>query len=160
VGSLSEENGHTWRDEWITPAPFVRKTVLPQIDELRLARIRSQCRETDRVWEIDFFFAPFIVQEGERPFLPYIALYAVHKDGYILGFVAAKFSEFPQAFLDNFLGTLERVKALPEEIVVRKDAVYNLFEPALRRLGVKVKMVRSLRAIDDAKESLFRSMGG
>lgn len=160
VGSLSEENGHAWRDEWITPVPFVREAAIPRIDELRLARIRSQCRKTNQVWEIDCFFAPFIVEEGERPFFPYIALYAVHKERYVLGFVLAKYSEFPQVFLDNFLGTLEQIKVLPEEIIVRKDAVYNLFEPALRGLEVKLKMARSLKAIDHAKESLFRSMGG
>jgi hypothetical protein len=159
VGSLTRNRGgETWKDQWIKPKPFTPAIAPLLIDELRIARIKSRARKENVAWEIDFFFGPFTVEEGERPFVPYVALYAVHKEHHILGFTIAKHSEFPQIFTDNFLGTLEQIGVLPETVMVRKDAAHDLLRPILDRLGVKLRRAKSLKAVDDAKNSLLNSM--
>jgi hypothetical protein len=158
VGSLTGKPGITWNEEWLAPVPFVREEVRLPIDEVRLMRIKSQSKMLHRQWEIDFFFGPLTVAEGSRFFYPRVALYVVHKEHYILGFTLAKRSEFPATFMDNFLGTLEQIKVLPDTIIVMKEEVHRLLKPITDKLGITLKRARSLKAIENAKMSLLESM--
>jgi len=46
------------------------------------------------------------------------------------------------------------VHTLPQEIWVRKGEAVKILEPLAKRLGIRLKQVRRLRAIEDARESL------
>lgn len=156
---VQEDEKQAWREKWLKPEPYLKRGPTAKIDELRLARIRSQARPVVHSWEVDFFFAPFIVEEGARPFFPYVVLYAVHKAHHVLGFSMAPYSDFQQVFSDNLADTLEKLKVIPKTIIVRKDAVYDFLQPVTDMLGIPLKKAKPLKAIEHAKNSLINHMG-
>jgi hypothetical protein len=160
VAYVSTEGGKpVWREKWSKPVPYVRQVQEPVIDELRLARIKGRTEKVADSWEVDFFFAPLIIDEGERPFFPYVALYAVHKAYHILNFCIAKQSEFQEQFAENFLEMLEKLKLLPRAIIVGNETVYSFFKPMTDRLGISLKKTKNLAAVENAKESFIRHLG-
>lgn len=160
VAYVSAEGGKpVWRERWSKPAPWDNRVPEPVVDELRLARIKGHTQKVADTWEVDFFFAPLIIDEGERPFFPYVALYAVHKAYHILNFCIAKQSEFSEQFAQNFLEMLEKLKLLPRAIMVRNDTTYAFLKPMTDRLGVLLKKAKNLPAVENAKESFIRHLG-
>ena len=100
-----------------------------------------------------------MVDEGDRPFFPYIALYAVHKSYHILNFCLAQRSESSEKFSQNFVEMLEKLKLLPRTIMVRNEETYNFFKPMADKLGISLKKVKNLNAVENAKESFIRHLG-
>lgn len=149
-----EDNG-TWQEAWIRPAPAEKPALDIPVDEVRLARIKATTEKIDDSWEGDFFFAPFIVDEGERPFFPYIALYADQKSGNVLTFRLAPYSDFQKDFQANFLELLEEIKIRPKILSVKRDTVYDFLKPMTDRLGIKLKKTGTLKAADTAKDTLI-----
>jgi hypothetical protein len=156
--SVMEGGKRVWGEKWVKPAPYEPPKLQIPIDEVRLARIKAASRRVEDSWEVDFFFGPFVIEEGERPFFPYVALYTVHKQDYVLNFFLAAHSGFEKEFLPNFLDLLEKVKVLPKAIMVRKDTVYDFFSPIVAKLGVSLKKVKNLKSVEDAKASLISHM--
>jgi hypothetical protein len=160
VAYISTDDGKAvWQEKWSKPAPYQAEPMLPMVDELRLARIKSNTKQMGDAWEVDFFFAPLMISEGDRPFFPYIALYSVHKSYHILNFCLAHQAESAEKFEQNFVEMLEKLKVLPRTIMVRNDAAFNFFKPLTDKLGISLKKVKSLDAIEDAKESFIRHLG-
>lgn len=147
-----------WREKWVKPAPYEKRKVEASVDDLRLARIVAGSQRVEDSWEVDFFFAPFVVDEGERPFFPYVALFTVHKVDYVLNFSLALYSDFEGEFQFAFLEFLEKTKILPKTIMVKKDVVYDFFKPAADRLGITVKKVKNLKSVKNVKESILNHM--
>jgi hypothetical protein len=57
-----------WKDEWREPAPLKKVKYLDEkVDEVRIQRIRKTAKPTPVIWEIDFFYTPTPIAEGERP---------------------------------------------------------------------------------------------
>lgn len=160
VAYVSTEGGKAvWREKWAKPAPFRHDTADPVVDELRMARIKARAEQIADAWEVDFFFAPLMVDEGDRPFFPFIALYAVHTSYHILNFCLAQRSEAAEKFSQNFVDMLEKLRLLPRTIMVRNDKTYNFFRPMTERLGIALKKVKNLPAVENAKESFIRHLG-
>jgi hypothetical protein len=159
VASIAtEDDKPVLREKWCKPAAYEAKKVQVSIDQVRSARIKANSRKVDNIWEGDFFYAPFVVEEGEKPFYPYIALYAVHNDHYVLNFFLASHAGFEVEFLENFLAFLENAKVLPKAIMVNKDIAYDFFKPVAESLGISLKKAKNLEAINDTRDALFRNM--
>jgi hypothetical protein len=159
VLSGEKKGEDVWHDEWVEPAPYEKRKVTASVDELRLARIKTGSQRVEDSWEVDFFFAPFVVTEGERPSYPYAAFYAVHKAGYVLNFTLAQYVDFEGEFTSGFLDFLEKTKVLPKAIMVKKDAVYDFFKPVAEKLGIAMKKVKELKSIRNAMDSMANDMG-
>jgi hypothetical protein len=52
------------------------------------------------------------------------------------------------------LSAIEEISLLPQEIWVKRDEVYQLFEPLVSRLGLKMKRVKSLKELEHAQRSM------
>ena len=153
-----DESGEHRRVEWTTVSPYHEdKEALP-LDELRLARIKAASHRTDGSWEVDFFFAPFVVAEGERPFFPYVALCTDHTRGLVIHFSMAAFSESDREFQSAFLQLFEKTKAFPKTILVKKDAVMDFLKPIANSLGFTLKRVKNLKSVEKVKRSLIRHL--
>lgn len=63
------------------------------------------------IWEINFFYFPQEVQE--RPYYPYVILWAEHHSGFILNHHLAKPTNFVSEFPEQFLKLAENIKSLP-----------------------------------------------
>jgi hypothetical protein len=147
-----------WQEKWLRPAPYQPKMMLPVVDELRMARIKGRTEQVGDAWEADFFFAPLMIDEADRPFFPFIALYAVHRTYHILNFCLAHRTEATEKFAQNFVDMLEKLKVLPRTIMVRNETTFNFFKPMTERLGISLKRVKSLDAIENAKDSFLRHL--
>lgn len=159
VAYVSAEGGKAvWREKWSRPAPYEQDVISPVLDELRMARIKGRTERVEDAWEVDFFFAPVMVDEGDRPFFPYVALYAVHKAYHILNFSIAEQRDFSEKFAHNFVEMLEKLKLLPKTIMVKNTTTYNFFRPITESLGISLKKVKNLPAVDDAKESFIHHL--
>lgn len=151
-------NKAVWQEKWLRPAPYHQEMMLPMVDEVRMARIKGSTEQIGDAWEVDFFFAPLMIDEGERPFFPFIALYAVNRTYHILNFCLAHRTEATEKFTQNFVDMLEKLKVLPTTIMVRNDTTFNFFKPMTDRLGISLNRVTNLDAIENAKGSFIRHL--
>jgi len=154
-----EGEGWRWKDAWLEPSPIEEEEIVAEpVDENRLERIKGRARRQQRILEIDFFYSSQgIREEKERPYYPYVLLLADHYSGLILCAHIAKplKSEYQREFMEKILAFFEETEAIPEQILVEKEELYKLFEHVTSRLGIKLKKTRRLKAIGDAKDSLY-----
>ncbi|MBA7513632.1 hypothetical protein ES705_05649 [subsurface metagenome] len=148
----------SWRDEWIEPLPLKKAEIIAEpIDADRLEEIKSRIPNGQGVWEIDFFYYPRAVKEKEgRPFYPYVTLWVEHYSGLILNHHLAKPAECMSEFQGQFLKLAENYKSLPQEILVKKEETFKLLKPIAFELGIKLRRVKKLKMLEDAKASMFK----
>lgn len=160
---IAEQSGSGlhWRDEWLAPAsPEGAKHEVPVPDELRLQRIKKKELRQIGIWEIDFSFIPIPIQEGHRPFFPLCLLIVDHDSGYVLRSHLESKDRYRPEFQNQMLSAIEKINLLPQEIWVKRDEGFQLFEPLVSRLGLKMKRVKRLKELEHARrsmESYFRS---
>ena len=152
--STTDGKEMVWADEWLKPNPLPAKEPPVELDEVRLKRLKTAAQRTADAWEVDFFCCPFIVEEGERPFFPYMSLYVLRKAFQVVNFSLSNRTEYREAFLESFLAFAEETRILPSLLYVSRDTVYDFFSPLAKRLGVDLKKVKNLPALTDAKEHL------
>jgi hypothetical protein len=157
VRTAEERDGLiSWKDEWMEPAPSKKKDggVSEPVDEIRIQRLKKSATPVAAVWEIDFFYAPTPVSEGERPFFPSAIMIMDHDSGFILDTHLAGETSGRKEFIDKFLSCIEQTSSLPLEILVRKDEAVGLFQPYTSRLNIKLSKVKKLSNIDHARREM------
>ena len=148
-----------WKDEWREPAPLKKVKYLDEpVDEVRIQRIRKTAKPTSMIWEIDFFYAPTPISEGERPYFPYAIMLIDRDSGFILDMHLAGGAVYKKEFLEKFLSCIEKMSILPLEILVRKEEVVNLIEPCSSRLNIKLSVVKKLENIDNARGEMAKHL--
>jgi len=160
---IAEKSGPDlhWRDEWLAPASLARaKCGVPVPDELRLQRIKKREVRQVGIWEIDFSLVPIPIQEGHRPFYPLCLLVVDQASGFVLRTHLESKDRHGPEFQNQMLSAIEEISLLPQEIWVKRDEVFQLFEPLVSRLALKMKRVKRLKELERAQrsmESYFRS---
>jgi hypothetical protein len=146
-----------WKDEWLKPRLLKKAEVTPvAIDETRLERIERAVSSRQGVWEADFFWLPGGVKEKdeERPYYPLAFLLVDHPSTFILAtHLTPLWSNMPE-FLDQFLSTIEHVNFLPKAVLVRKEEVFELLKPVTSRLGIKLRKVERLVAVEEVRREM------
>jgi hypothetical protein len=94
-------------------------------------------------------------EREERPYYPYVFLWADHHSYFILNSHVAMPSKYRSEFPEQFLNLMEDLKFLPKEILITKEEMTKLLEPITSRLGINLKLVKKLVAIEKAKHSMF-----
>jgi hypothetical protein len=155
--SKKEKDGLRWRDEWLEPYLLEKVEIIAEsIDSDRLERIKRTIHRRQGVWEIDFFYCPQGIKEkGERPYYPYVILWVEHNSGLILHHHLAKPTEWSSEFPEQFLELVENIKSLPQEILVKREEISKLLEPITYGLGIKLRNVKRLRALEEAQAGVF-----
>lgn len=146
-----------WKDEWLEPLPVEKTRVfVGPMDMKRLERVKGMIPQRQGVWEIDFFYFPQPVKEKkERPFYPLIAIWADHSSGLILNYHMEKSEECISVFPEEFLKFVENIKTLPQEILVKKEEVFQLVQPVASDLEVKLRKVERLKALETAHTDML-----
>ena len=149
---VERDGGLEWQDRWVVPQP-PKKPQLPEvkIDDLLLQRIKKNARKTQAKWEIDSFYFPAPVAEGDRPYFPRTLVIADHAKGIILHTHLAHPEGFLREFHCELLNFLENEQVLPQQVLVAKAETKKLVEPMAARLGIKLKTVGKLKAADAFK---------
>jgi len=149
-----------WKDEWRTTACPEKKAEAFDIpvDEVRIQRLKKTAKPAPVIWEIDFFYAPAPVLEGERPFFPYAIMITDHDTSFILDMYLAESRLYQAEFLDKFLHCIHHASVIPMEILIRKEEVMKLLQPSASRLNIKMSSVATLHTIDNARRDMQRHL--
>jgi len=153
------ERGWRWRDEWLEPPPEREEPAVEPPDEGLLDEIRKAAPARRGIWEVDLFYLPSAVKEGERPYYPQMLLWVDHHSGFILGFELAKPGEYGLKFAEKFAQLVENLQLLPQEIWVCREEAFELLEPLADGLGIGLKWVNRLPAVERAQDSLLERFG-
>jgi len=148
-----------WSEKWLKPDYSVKNDEPVHFDELRLKKIDKKLKKGKGSWEVDFFYAPFVIQEGGRPYYPYLALYVDGNTSMILNFTLSSYSEHIKTFHDGFLDFVENIVTLPDRILAGNDAAYGFFKPFADKFGIDLIKTKKLNALIPARKSFFQSMG-
>ncbi len=158
----SEKKGRkiTWRDCFIKPqAQVIDAGEKPAyiVDELRLKRIKKAASLRGTILEVDFFYAPYPVQErkGQRPYFPYLCLWVDRKSGLVLKHSLAKHEELTGIFCEKFLNVIEDLKVIPSSVMVRREEAWEMLSPLANALGFEINMVKRLKIMDEVRENMF-----
>lgn len=146
-----------WKDRWMSPAPAENTIIIDdRVDETRIQRIKKKAARVDAVWEIDIAFAPTPIREKkERPFFPRMFAVMDHHSGFALDTYLFGISDGASVFRDHFLGLLEKMELLPQEILIKNDETLQLLEPITSRLNIKVSQVLELLAFEEFHDGMF-----
>lgn len=153
-----------WNDSQIRVEPSFEQTIKLKMNFRALDNLK-QMMPGSAIVEVDFYMLSEPVQENrkERPFFPYMLMMAEHDSGFILGTelltplptMEAMWEEIPATVVESIASTI-----VPKEIQVRDEFLKNLLEPLGEALGIKIKKVSRLTAINRAKRELNRFMPG
>ena len=69
-------------------------------------------------------------------------------------------AECMSEFQGQFLKLAENYKSLPQEILVNKEETFKLLEPITSELGIKLRRVKKLKMLEDARASMFEFTAG
>ena len=157
-----EKDGLRWRDKWLEPLPLEKVGIIAKpIDANRLEEIKRMIPRRQGIWEIDFFYFPQGVQEkDERPYYPYVILWVEHHSGFILNHHLAKPTNFVSEFPEQFLKLAENIESLPQEILVKREETFNLLKPITSKLGIKLRRIKRLIALEQAQNEFLSFSSG
>lgn len=150
-----------WRDEWVKlPPPVGMRLPEVKVNEEELASMRSKLPRQPMRLEADVFLLPAYIQErkGERPFLTYHLMVVDAASGFILG--ADVLDPRPTLDVmwakaaDAFVKAIRTLGFVPSQVVVSNRRMESLLRPIAAGLGIQLKLVRSLPALQAARASL------
>jgi len=156
--SRKEKNTLEWRDQWLEPSLLEEtETIMKPVDVNRLEKIKRMIPQHQGIWEIDFSYFPRAVREKKgRPYYPYVIFCVEHYSYFILDSHLVKPAELISDFREQFLKLVESIKLLPQEILVKRKKAFELLRPITSRLGIKLRSVKKLIALEHAQTSMFK----
>jgi hypothetical protein len=98
---------------------------------------------------------------GGCPFFPVCFLIVDHDSGFVFeSHLESKDRHRPE-FQNHMLKVIEKNAYLPQEIWVKREEVFQLFEVLVSRLSLKMKQVKKLNQLESAQKSMksFLSSG-
>lgn len=147
-----------WKDSWMPPKPLEvkkEKNVF-HIDKDKIKNIKSKLSFSTEIWEIDFFYSPVPITQGERPFFPYSMIVIDHDSGLINFMHIAEPFKYQKEFPDKLIEFLEKNCSIPLEILVRKEEVKKFLEPFASVLNIKISFKKRLYNVENARKELFK----
>lgn len=145
-----------WRDVWVIPSsPEKKELPVAPVDELCIQRIKKNITKGKGIWEVDFFYFPAPIREGNRPFFPRTMVIMDHANGMALHNWLAPDGEFFSKFQESLLDFVEKGKMLPKQILISKYEILRMLEPITSRLNIDLKMVETLEAVERVREEMY-----
>lgn len=134
----------------------------PPVDELRIQRLKGAKLRRADTWETGCFPFPQPSQDerGERPYFPQTLLFVDATSGMILPPKLARPDTWCSDYQRHLLDLVEELQAIPRQLTVRDEETGALLAPAAEPLGIKIRVARSLPALDMAENGLTSYLGG
>ncbi len=152
---VPEKDGSKWRNEWLEPTDLEEKEIIVgNLDEEVLEDLNKL--KHHGAWEADFFYFHEAVQDDpeERPYYPYVILWAERDTSLILNTEVVGHDEWAAGFLRNFQENVENTTSLPTEIIVKKKELFTFLAGVTSELGIKLTLTSDLKAIHQIKEQM------
>ncbi len=147
-----------WENRWMKPLPLEKKKIEPHFDEILLEKVKHEITWHKGVWEVDYFYAPFPVHDGEIPYNPRLILFADHESGFVMGHHTQKPEESISELSNRFLEMIEKAGYLPKETIVKKEDALKLIKPVASELGIKIRITKKLKMIEEACRGMLEYM--
>ncbi len=152
---LQPGDGGKWSEEWVYPLLLGKKMeidIKPYFERMR--KIKESADSRGGAMELDFFYFPAVMEDEQRPYLPYGYLALDSASYFILDMNIFKRADLASVFPDKFLAIFERMRYFPEKILVKRDEAYDLIKPFADFFNIPLEKVKRLPAIADAKKSM------
>ncbi|MDP2937126.1 MAG: hypothetical protein Q8O86_11625 [Dehalococcoidia bacterium] len=146
----------SWKDEWITPELPAEGPLVSMPDEVSLKRMRSSLPSKPMTWEVDLFYLPSPVKEGDRPYYPTTLFCVDSASGFVFGIELMGPEERAEAPI-KLCQFFEKAGFLPTQLAVIKEEILEMLSPLAQDLGLKVRRVKRWKKLDKAKLSLFET---
>ena len=148
-----------WRDDWIVPMIPAGPPPVPPLDETGLKRLKNSLPQKSMTWEIDLFYLPTVIMEGDRPFYPSTLLCVDRDSGFIFGteVMGPEERELAPARIQRHFAS---AGALPNQVAVSRDEVFQWMGPMASALGIKVRRAKRLRSLERARSALVGHLTG
>ena len=104
---------------------------------------------------MDFFYSPFGINEGERPYFPYILLIVDHDSQELINFHITSHSTYRREFLKKFLSTMVNGQYLPRSLLVKREETHELFSIIAQQLDIKINLLNSLESLEETQQNMF-----
>ena len=151
--------GGVWQDAWTKPAEWAAPALpMETPDEVRLKRLEKRLPRRTEIWELDSFYFSGPVDEGERPYFPFLCVVADHDTGTILKFWMDPPWKAYDRFQTNLLNFFEEIDRLPASILVRKEEILELLGPTASRLKIELHPVQGLEAIEEFRNEMLQAL--
>jgi len=147
---------NAWEDAY-HEIPFLEETesVMGPVDEIRLRKIKKSTTRTDQTWEIDSYYFPNAVAEGDRPYFPKALVVMDHESEAALHYFLGSPEGYYESFRDQLLTLFEETKNIPDRILVDKGENQKIFKPIASGLGIRLDRVDRLPGAEAFKEGMF-----
>lgn len=156
---LDEKSGE-WRTRvFRIKIPVVMYKPVVIQDDLMIQKMKRS-RKINESYEVDIFYWPSPVKSknGGRSFYPRAFILAGHNNGLVLDYkLFEDISDDAEVAIELILNAIVE-NGLPNEILVRNDAMYAMLSDLCNKLGVRLRKVRKLRGIDNMVETTIGSM--
>lgn len=160
---LFAPGGDSWRIEMIEPVLPPEPSLPPaQIGPEETATVRKGDYPIRGVIELDYFVSVIAVgKKSERKACTAVAL-AVDAES---GFVYQPQLADPQTSAGNMLiraliGAIQSTNVFPSEVRLRNLRIQDCLAPVAESLGLPLRVVQQLPALDEARESLLQYFAG
>ena len=151
-----KDNSLEWKDEWLIPSEKDEKDIIiGNVDDDAIDNLIKL--KHNGIWEADFFYFHEIVQENpeERPYYPYVLIWAEQDNGIILNNTVVNPEEWADSFSNQLQENVENTASLPHMIIVKKKELFTFLEPVTFKLGIKLTLASNLKLIDQIKKDMY-----
>lgn len=155
----SEDGKWVWHDE-IRPAPPPGSREVPLYMDRQALEFLEKLPPTKGTLDLDFFWAPTpVLDEGERPYYPYMLLIIDPDSGMILGnetmIAVPSFEEMWGRMPMKVAQTLARLQLRPGTIRTPSESVEQFLGPLADYLNIKLQVEDDLSELESVEEMLI-----
>ncbi len=151
-------DGH-WRAVWAQYPPPPPKPPHALADPLRVERLRKDMALFAGSWEVHLASLPVTLTDAERPYYPRMLLCVDHQSGFVFHSDIVPSYEGQAKLQDRFLEMLETAQMRPREVRLKSPDLKEVLEPLAARLGIVVRRVKRLPALEEALAALEGAFG-
>jgi len=147
-----------WQEKWVEPEFKPEKISVPMLSDSYIEKIKSIITSEGSDWEVDYFYAPFTIQEekDDIPYYPFICLFVERSMGLIIESHVTESSDYLKEFLDTFLNIIEHNRMIPSKIYVSRKECYFFLKQIAEELGIELQLVKKLQELNKAKKEFFK----
>lgn len=148
-----------WKNSWLSPLPLHRVLLVSrELDKKRLENISQTAARGRQAWEVDSFYSPaYIAEKGKRPYYPITIIFVDSASFFILNAHVTAMEKFRMEIDTKLLETIEQAGVIPQEIWVNKEETAFLLEKVTEALGIKICLVKKLKAAADVRKEMFKA---
>lgn len=129
------------------------------IDELLLQRMKKQLKRVDVPIEVDYFYFNEALQDfpEQRPYFP-IMLLAIEREHRLIVYQEVIHPAELQSIPECIVAMFHKLKALPTEIWIQRNALNTMIKPLTDKLNIKLRQFPELTYMSEVKKELFSFM--